>query len=265
MSMFVFCVFFAACSNDNDPQNDNPQDDNPQEQPSSELDSESQAIVDKYKDMRIWYGRWEATTYGAWYTDFQFRSDGTCIVITGSEEEYHEAVWNYNPETKLLATTWGSWTWTVNILEPTEWSGTVVGGNSVSYKRRGFVNQGSDSRAIIDPNEELLIGKWIGTDGRDESTELSVTFKANNEYVFTKADTCFYGKYNVELWEHIQTKYEYTYYIYLSGDLSGRMSISMLDGYQLRFYTDNKLGQHLTSYEFPTFINYVFIYSDFVE
>lgn len=247
----ALCMVLPACSNSDDPQN--PEEEN---QPSSELDSESQAIVDKYKDMRIWYGRWnwEGPTMRP---DFIFYSDGTCKMVTKQlwgPQGYVDGVWNYDSDSKLLSTTCNDWAWTVNILTPTEWSGTVVNGGSMSYKRS----------STLDPNEELLIGKWIGTDGYDEDTELSVTFKANNEYIFTKADTCFYGKYDLHLF--YSTNHERYYCdMELSGDLSGRIDFSGLNGYDIVFSTDNKIGQHLTSYEYPTFINYVFIYSDFVE
>lgn len=248
--MGVLCMSLPACSNSDDPQN--PEEEN---QPSSELDSESQAIVNKYKDIRILYGRWnwEGPTMRP---DFIFYSDGTCKMVTKQlwgPQGYVDGVWSYDPDSKLLATTCNDWAWTVNILTPTEWSGTVVNGGSMSYKRSG----------VLDPNEELIIGKWIGDDGHDEDTELSVTFKANNEYIFTKADTCFYGRYGLEL---VYSDGEpYRFYATLSGDLSGRMSINQLSGYNIGFYTDNELGRHLTLYEFPALIDYNFVYSDFIE
>lgn len=250
-SIVALCMFFAACSNDNDPQDNDPQD-----QPYSELDSESLAIINKHKNMRIWYGRWdwEGPTLRP---DFIFYSDGTCDMVTKSlnnPPEYINGVWSYDPDSKLLSTTCNDWAWNVSILTPTEWSGIVVNGGSMSYKRSGN----------LDPNEELIIGKWIGTDGHDEDTELSVTFKADNEYVFTKSDSCFYGIYDLNI-SYSTNPQRYYCDIELSGDLSGRMDFSQLNGYNIAFSTDNKLGQNLTSYEYPSLITYNFIYSDFVE
>lgn len=244
----AICVTLSACSD-----GDNLENIEDESQSSTELDSESQAIIDKYKDMRIWYGRWnlKGPTYRP---DFIFYSDGTCEMVTkhlNEPAEYKEGVWSYAPGSKLLSTTCNDWTWTVNILPtPTEWSGSV-NGTSWSYERSG----------TLDPNEELLIGKWMGT---NRNTKLSVTFKANNEYIFTKADSCFYGRYKLNIF--YSTNHERYYCdVDLFGDLSGNMDFSQLNGYNIAFRTDKELGRRLTPYEYSTVTSYDFIYSDFAE
>lgn len=236
--MITFCIGLIACSDNEEPQE------------LSEFDTESQHIIDKYKDMRIWYGRWDSKRYR--YADVIFYSDGTCETKYGSSTT--EGVWNYNYFTKLLSTTCANWTWIVNVMSQTEWSGTRQDGETFSYERNGG----------FDSNSELFIGKWVGNDGYDENTELSVTFKANKEYIFTKADSRFYGKYDLDL--AYSPYYEaYEFRVYLSGDLSGTMTVRVLSGYEMAFYTDKELGRYLTSYEYPTLVSYKFIYNDFIE
>lgn len=207
------------------------------------LDKESEAIVNKYKEKRILMGRWEYTGYGK--SDFVFLSDGTCLLDGKQTTGYTVGIWDYNQGNSLLSTTCGSWSWTINLLTETQWSGISPGGNAFSYKR-GYWN---------DPNDELLVGKWI-----NEDSNISIEFKANNEYTITDAGTQLNGNYEVETYSPSDwnDKYKYCRYMYLTGDISGKMRVNYLDGYRLVF--DSYEGASTTA---PYKLTY--IYSDFIN
>lgn len=233
--IFMICFVFFSCGNDNEAiQPDSP---------TSGLDKESEAIINKYKETRVLIGRWEYTGYNK--SDFVFLSDGTCLLDGPYTIGYKVGIWNYNTESKLLSTTCGSWSWTVNLLTETQWSGVSPGGSAFSYMR-GYWN---------DPNDELLIGVWI-----NKESDTYITFKANNEYNITVAGTSFNGTYRTDTYSPSDWQDEYLFarYMYLTGDITGKMRINCLDGYKLAF--DEFEGTSTTA---PYKLTY--IYSDFAN
>lgn len=235
--MLLFCFNLIACGSDDD--SGNTTDPN---HPSTNLDKESEAIISKYKSIRQWIGRWNTSSRKP---DFIFLSDGTCLMDGKYTSGYDEGKWKYNPDTKYMTTTCGSWIWRVNDFNIDEWTGITSGGTAYYYTR-GYWNC---------PNDELLIGKWINA-----KNNISMTFKANNEYILTTSDTKFEGTYEVDTHSPIdwEDKHLISRYIYLSGDISGKMRVDYLDGKQLIF--DDFEGSSETT---PFKLTY--IYSDFVE
>lgn len=229
ISIIMLFATFASCSKTNDPN------------PPTEFDDESQAIIDKYSDLRIWYGHWDSKNRNT--TGFTFNSDGTCST------ESDNGVWKYNPVTKLLSTTISNWTWTINLLTPTEWSGTLEAGQAYSYSRNGG----------LEHNPELLIGTWIYDDVRNEVPERTITFKSNNEYIYTKSDTCLYGTYEIREGKP-GTIDEYVIILY--EDIHDPIYFRTLNGYEIGFETTAEKEMGLVE-AYKRIYN--FIYSDFIE
>lgn len=235
--VLFFCFNIIACESDNDSENST--DPN---LPSTNLDKESEAIINKYKSIRQWIGRWNTSSRKP---DFIFLSDETCLMAAKYASGYDQGKWKYNPDTKYMTTTCGSWIWTVNDFNINEWTGITSGGTAFFYTR-DYWNC---------PNDELLIGKWINID--DNTT---ITFKANNEYLITTPDSQFKGFYEVETendryWDnqgnYIIDKYIYKRTIEFIGDIKKTAYVKSLDGYRMVF-------SHRDSYT-------TYIYSDFVE
>lgn len=234
--LFIICFNLISCGNDND---ENITD---QDLPSANLDKESETIINKYKSTRQWIGRWNTSSRKP---DFIFLSDGTCLMDGKYTTGYTVGKWKYNPNTKYMTTTCGSWIWTVNDFDISQWTGISSGGTAYVYTR-GYWNC---------PNDELLIGKWINTEA-----SISITFKANKEYIITATDTEFKGIYEVNTYSPSDWNDEYLFarYMYLSGDINGKMRVNYLDGKQLIF--DDFEGSSETK---PYKLTY--IYSDFVK
>lgn len=233
---FIVCFILVSCGKDN---GGNITD---QDLSSESTDKESEAIINKYKPFRQWIGKWSTSTRKP---DFIFLSDGTCLMDVKSTLGYTAGKWSYNPDTEFMTTTCNNWTWTVKDFDIDQWTGVSSGGTTYVYTR-GSWNC---------PNDELLIGKWINAEAG-----ISITFKANNEYKITTADTEFKGHYQVDTYSPSDWNNEYLYarYMYLDGDISGKMRVDGLDGKQLVF--DDHEG---TSGTVPYRLTY--IYSDFAE
>ncbi|MBC5641441.1 hypothetical protein H8S77_00870 [Parabacteroides sp. BX2] len=229
----MLCSIFFSCGDDNE--------DSLSEETSTELDNESQAIINKYKDTRSLIGEWEYAGYGK--SDFRFASDGRCFMRGSmSGDFYTEGVWNYDTESRLLSTTCGSWAWTVNLLTEREWSGISPGGNAFSYKRRYNWN---------DPNDELLVGKWV-----NEEQNAIVIFYADQRYKFSIDNTVFNGTYEVTTIPVVDSQCDYRRVIDLVGDLYGKMYVGGLDGYMLNI---SSCIQGAIQFEMD------YIYSDFLD
>lgn len=210
--MSIMTLSFIACSSDNE--------DDPKE--NSGLDKESETIINKYQARRSLIGSWSSNVHHK--PSFVFLSDGTCLLDGPYTTGYTVGVWEYNESTKLLSTTCGAWAWTINILTENEWSGMSPGGTSYSYNRSGW----------NDPNDELMIGEWI-----NKETGITFAFYAGQKYRITTPENTFNGTYEVNTytpsgWE----EYHYCRYIYLKGDVAGKMRVNSLDGYRLVFSTD---------------------------
>ncbi len=81
------------------------------------------------EEARKFVGYWYNSQSGnqAWASNFVFNADGTCIqkASNGTNSGY----WNYNASTGILATTTGSWQWTVTIATENQWGGVSLGSN----------------------------------------------------------------------------------------------------------------------------------------
>lgn len=229
--LLLVCTQLVACDKEDDPTN------NP-----NGLDNESESVINKYKETRNLIGRWNYTGYGE--SDFVFLSDGTCLLDGAYTIGYKVGKWNYNLENKLLATTCGGWSWTISFLTENEWSGITPGGRSFSYNR-GYWN---------DPNDELLIGKWI-----NKESDISITFRANKTYTINTAETSLNGSYEVETYSPSDwnDEYLYTRYIYFNGDITDKLNVDYLDGYRIVFDRDygNTMKQYCLTYIFSDFLD----------
>lgn len=229
--LLLVCTQLISCSKDDSPTKD-----------PTDLDKESESVINKYKETRKLIGRWNYTGYGK--SDFVFLSDGTCLLDGRQTVGYTVGKWNFNPENNLLATTCGSWSWTISFMTEKEWSGITPGGNSFSYNR-GYWN---------DPNDELLIGKWV-----NEEAGISITFKADNTYTINTAGTSLNGSYEVDTYSpsNWEDEYLYTRYISFKGDVSGKLNVDYLDGYRL--VCDKDGGTSMNQYRLT------YIFSDFLD
>lgn len=144
-ALMAFAVLtFTACDKKNDANNP--------ENPNSEEINEN-GIKNEFGDGRLIIGAWSVTR-GAYH--FIFRSDGTC---TDDGNYDGSGIWSYNPETKILATTIKSWTWSMNIITAEALQGIYLN-KGTSY---GFYH--SDN--YVDANDKLLVGKWKTKEGKE--------------------------------------------------------------------------------------------------
>lgn len=163
MKKYVFLALlafgtFALTACDKSKDKNNPDD------PASEEVSEN-GIKNEFGEGRLIIGGWSVTR-GSYH--FVFKSDGTCIQDGYS---YESGVWSYNPDTKILATTMASWTWSMNIVTAEALQGTYLN-KGTSY---GFNHDGKYSQVYVDANPKLIIGKWKTKEGKE------ITFdKTNN-------------------------------------------------------------------------------------
>ena len=148
-----------------------------------QLDEDSQKVVDKYNEQRMLIGKWY-NDHLTKTTSFIFASDGTCIPYNSSIDE---GIWEYDETTKYLTTTCGGWSFIITLLEMDAWTGTTTQQLTCPFKREAW----------IDPNDELLVGTWI-----NETTNESLTFTANKEYIFKSSIGDKRGTYDVKTWIH---------------------------------------------------------------
>lgn len=251
VAVILICAGVFACS----------EDDVQQEQSQSGLDQESQAIANKYKNIRMLCATWKGS-YAS--TSFQFLSNGDCLGRTYFYLHYLEGKWSFEPSTNLLTTTCSGWTWNINLLTLHEWSGTLTSGETYSYERTGDF--------MCDTNEELLIGTWVGVkdiDNADELTDISVTFKAGRRYEIVKSGISYSGQYGDLFWaDSPNDEDEYVDYLWLelSGDLTGSLQIHY-NGYSMNINSDDyyrELSDIFTSQEDGATLR-SFVYSDFID
>lgn len=233
IALFVF-ISFSSCSNDEEDNN---------EVPSTNIDKESESIISKYRETRLFMGCWECSD--PYRTGVVFASDGTCILTSS----LNQGVWQYDKVTKLLSTTCNDWVWTINIQTPLQWSGVTAKPTAYSYTRKFSEGQ---ITSWNDPNDELLIGTWI-----DQKSDISITFKADNTYILCADGIEYEGIYEVNTRLYNEKTYRYLRSISFDGDLSGSMSVQTMDGYRM---TMGKASSSLDAYNDGTYI-----YSEYIE
>lgn len=210
--VILFMLPMAACSSGDE---DNPQ--NPSNNP-SEFDTNSIDVMKKFQKGRKWMGKWISSKYNK--PDYAFLSDGNVIQF-GSGYNTDRGMWEYNDGEHLLSTTIGAWTWKVNIFKGTQWSGTTSSGNTYSYSRDLSWN---------DPDEDILIGKWINS-----VSDVSIVLLADKSYTLTTPEGVFKGNYKITSRLLDKEEQDWIRHISYTGELSGVMNIDSSDGYRIRF------------------------------
>ena len=147
---------FVACDKSKD--KNNPDD------PTTSGEISENGVKNEFGEGRLIIGGWDVTR-GSYH--FVFKSDGTCIQDGYS---YESGIWSYNPETKILATTMASWSWSMNIVTAEALQGIYLN-KGTSY---GFNHYGNYSQVYVDANPKLIIGKWKTKEGK------VITFDKNN-------------------------------------------------------------------------------------
>lgn len=223
-TMFALIAFiailFAACNTKKDEPT------NPTESSSEEINENG--IKNEFGDGRLIIGGWEVTR-GAYH--FVFKSDGSCIQDGYS---YESGIWSYNPETKTLATTMGSWTWNMNIIAPEALQGTYIT-KGTSY---GFNHSGRYSHRYVDANPKLIIGKWKTKEGKqiifyekkcslDDATAISYAIEGINP-----------DNYEAE--------------VYITFDGKEKYSLEHLSGGYIKIGSDKETGKYSGSYYYVT-------------
>lgn len=137
---------FVACDKNKDKNN-------PDDPTEESEDINENGIQNEFGSGRLIIGSWDVTR-GAYH--FTFRSDGTCLQNGYS---YESGIWSYNPETRILATTMGSWSWSMNIISAEALQGTYIT-KGTSY---GFTHDG----IYVDANDKLIVGKWKTKEGKE--------------------------------------------------------------------------------------------------
>lgn len=118
-------------------------------------------------------GYWERSTSSNWWWYYYiFRPDGTCTYYAyngynESSDTPVDGVWNYDPETKILATTMEGHQWQVTISADNEWSGIALWLESESHTFTRL----SDADMI----KYIVPGQWV-SDDKD-----TITFKTYDE------------------------------------------------------------------------------------
>ena len=245
---FFMAMSLASCGGD-DENNSNPNDPDNPDNPSTGtegLDKESQEIIEKYADFREWIGRWEYTGAANYLPDWIFMPDGTVFRDDSGWTSGGDVFgsWQYDKESKTLATTL-NWTWEITIQTPTAWSGIRPGnGNTYSYARGWW----------SDPNDELLIGTWVG-----EENNVSLTFTADGRCIIEDESGKETFGYSTTT-EHSVYWTEYRQYavmrdIFLDKDEEtfDHLDIDQLDGYRMVVEDASYHEELVDTYIYSTF------------
>ncbi len=230
----------ASCGGDDD---DTPNDPGNPSTGTEGLDKESQEIIEKYADYRLWIGRWNYTGPNTYRPDWLFFPDGTVMRDeVGSSDTFGS--WQYNKESNMLTTTL-NWTWEITIQTPTAWTGITPGGNTFSYARGWW----------SDPNDELLIGTWIG-----EENNVSLTFTADGRCIIEDES----GKETLDYSTTTEHSVYWTGYreyavmrdIFLDKgeDTYDHLDIDQLDGYRLVVEDASYHEELVDTYIYSTFV-----------
>lgn len=168
LALVVFGAFaFTACNKSKDK--------NSPDDPTTSGEISENGIKNEFGNGRLIIGAW-GVTRGAYH--FVFRSDGTC---TDDGNYEGSGIWSYNPETKILATTIASWTWSMNIVTAEALQGIYLN-KGTSY---GFYH----SENYVDANDKLIIGKWKTKEGKEiifDGNKCSVNGAAKVSYKITR-------------------------------------------------------------------------------
>lgn len=151
-------------------------------EPTNSLSNEENenGIKNEIGDGRLIIGKWHTVnSRNGVDLVFTFASNGE-----GCRNGDTFGYWSYTPETKLLATTLGDWSWNLNILTTHAMQGITTGNG----RSNGF-----DRRTYVDENPKLIIGKW-----KDDNNTTECIFDGKN-YTLTQDGATKKGTYIVNI------------------------------------------------------------------
>lgn len=219
---FFMAMSLASCGGDdnsNDP-NDPGNPDNPSTGTEG-LDKESQEIIEKYADYRLWIGHWQRMDKES--DGWVFMSGGNAWRLYYDDTDGY-TTWRYLPDTNTLVTTTGSWSWTIDYQEYEEWGGTTPSEHFYGYSRDWW----------SDPNDELLVGTWVNGE-----TGAKLTFTASGRLSMEYGGNTYSGSSDISQdvprsWEDSYKEEAVARNIDMRGEsLAAYLFVTELDGYKL--------------------------------